>query len=246
VTPNEPWVQVIQQPTAKGMIHVLYNTKTAAGTEDVRLPTAAGTVALKTRNRWPALAAGSREGALVVVNALKVTVGKEPVMSASGLTAVLSLDGRDLRQSEAMLVAPFDQGRVELGRRSGQFVAVVGEFRAGNWTVLEQLPSDQGRLALELDQDRSTCVILVCRQGQQEKWGASLTQAMLRPEEFVGDWRPAVVFWGPGCSCTNPIRAGACRPVSGRYGPARSNNRAFRRPVVLRWRPRRGHARRQC
>jgi hypothetical protein len=186
LTPNEPWVHVIQQPTAKGMIHVLYNTKTAAGTEDVRLPTSAGTVALKTRNRWPALAAVSREGKLVAVNALQATVGEEPVMRAGGLTAVLSLDGRDLRQSEAMLIAPFDQGLVELSRRPGQFVAVVGEFRAGKWTVLEQLPLDQGRLTVELDQDRATCVILVCQQGQQATWGAALTHAMLRPEEVVG------------------------------------------------------------
>jgi hypothetical protein len=57
ITPNEPWVHVMAQPTARATVHVVYNCKKTKGREDVHLPTAAGVVTLTTRNRYPALAA---------------------------------------------------------------------------------------------------------------------------------------------------------------------------------------------
>ncbi|MFH1268544.1 MAG: hypothetical protein ABIK89_22705 [Planctomycetota bacterium] len=185
MVPNEPWLHVMAQPTARGTIHVICNTKTDEGTEDVQVPTAAGPVSLLTRNRWPALAAVTREGNVVAVNACgKASVAGEPLMTGEGLKALLSLDGEDLRRSQAILVAPFEPGRVELARRSGDFVAVAGEFRSGKWTPLERLSLSEAPLTL--DADRAACLILVCPKDAQAHWAAYLTEAMLHPDRIAG------------------------------------------------------------
>ncbi len=187
VGPNAPWLHVMAQPTARGTVHVIYNTKTEEGTEEVEVSTAAGPVSLLTRNRWPGLAAVTGEGKVVAVNAYgEASVAGEPVMTGSGLKALLSLDGEDLRQSEAILIAPFEPGRVELSRRSGDFVAVVGEFRAGKWTPLERIALAEGAIGLELDADRATCVVLVCPASEEGRWAAYLTEAMVHPERIEG------------------------------------------------------------
>jgi hypothetical protein len=119
VTPHEPWLHVMAQPTAHGTVHVLYNTKSTPGTAAVTIPTAAGRLTLNTRNRWPALAAVTAKGAVVAVNAYgKASVGGETLLEGAGLKALLSLDGNDLRRARAILVAPFEPGRLELPPRA--------------------------------------------------------------------------------------------------------------------------------
>jgi len=186
VTPDEPWLHVMAQPTARGTVHVLYNTKSAPGSAAVTLPTVAGRVTLNTRNRWPALAAVTAKGAVVAVNAYgKAAVGGETLMEGAGLKALLSLDGSDLRQSSAILVAPFEPGRVELPPRAA-CVALVGEFRNGTWTTLERVPQQAGRIGLDLNADRATCLILICPAAESQRWTDCLTQAMLRPDQIAG------------------------------------------------------------
>jgi len=166
---------------------VIYNTKLDEGTELVEVPTAAGSVQLATRNRWPALAAVTGDGTVVAVNAYgEASVASEPLMTGEGLKALLSLDGEDLRRSEAILVAPFEPGRIELPSRSGDFVAVVGEFRGGTWTPLERLRFDGPTLSLDIDADRATCLILVCPENTEARWAAHLTEAMLHPDKIAG------------------------------------------------------------
>ncbi|OHB85265.1 MAG: hypothetical protein A2V98_14970 [Planctomycetes bacterium RBG_16_64_12] len=176
VVPDEPWLHVMAQPTVRGTVHVVYNTKTDAGTEEVQVSTAAGPVSLLTRNRWPGLAAVTGEGKVVAVNAYgRASVAGEPLVTGEGLKALLSLDGEDLRRSQAVLIAPFEPGRVELAGRPGDFVAVAGEFRSGQWRTLERLSLSEGPFALEIDVDRATCLILVCPNGAEARWAAHLS-----------------------------------------------------------------------
>jgi len=103
------------------------------------------------------------------------------------LKALLSLDGADLRRSEAILVAPFEPGSLVLSARPG-IVATVGEFRDGQWTTLERLrlELDGGKLSLAIDADRATCLILLCRPAARARWAAHLTKALRRPEQLAG------------------------------------------------------------
>jgi len=187
VVPNEPWLHVLAQPTARGTVHVIYNTKTEEGTEHVQVPTTAGPVSLVTRNRWPALAAVTREGNVVAVSAYgKASAAGESLMTGAGLKALLSLDGEDLRRSEAVLIAPFEPGRAELARQAGDYVAVAGEFRSGKWTPLERISLVDAPLAIDLDADRATCLILICPTNAQTRWSDYLTAAVLDPDRIPG------------------------------------------------------------
>jgi hypothetical protein len=142
---------------------------------------------LNTRNRWPALAAVTGKGAVVAINAFgKASVGEKSLLNGAGLKALLSLDGADLYTARAVVVAPFEAGRVELPRRSETSVAIVGEFREGRWQTLEQIAMDSGKPAFDIDADRATCLILVCPAAESQRWTDRLTQAMLRPDQIEG------------------------------------------------------------
>jgi len=187
VQPNAPWVHVMAQPTAKGMVHVLFNTKLGDGQETVTIPTRAGHVALRTRNRWPGLAAVTDEGRIVAINAYgRATVGDEAVMNGHGPMALLSLDGLDLRKSKAMLAGPFDTCRIELPSRPGEFIAVIGEFQGGDWVGFEKIKLSGASLQLDIDADRATCMILLCESSQVLEWTDVLSLAMKRPEQING------------------------------------------------------------
>jgi hypothetical protein len=186
VTPDEPWLHVMAQPTARGTVHVIYNTKSGPGTAAASIPAAAGKVTLNTRNRWPALAAVTSNGEVVVVNAYgKASIGGETLMEGIGLKALLSLDGNDLRRSIAILVAPFEPGRVEIVN-GAERTALVGEFRNGVWTTLERVSLGAGKVRLDLDADRATSLILVCPAAESQRWTDHLTHAMLRPDQIAG------------------------------------------------------------
>ncbi len=186
VTPNVPWIHVMAQPTAGGTVHVIYNTKMEEGTAEVQIPTTAGPIHLTTRNRWPALAAVTQDGKVVGLSACgEAAVKQVPLLTGEGLNAVLSLNGEDLRESGAILIAPFEPGHVALPERSGDLTAVVGEFRGGQWTPLERIGLDDVP-SLEIDADRATGLTLVCAEGEEDHWAGYLTEAMRHPDRIEG------------------------------------------------------------
>jgi hypothetical protein len=161
--PDVPWLHVLAQPTAEGTVHIAVNTKTAAGAERVQIPTASGPVRWTIRNRWPAMAAVTRDGKVIGVGADGTAAAKgESLMDGAGLKLLLSLDGEDLRRAASLLIAPLEPGRIELPPRPAESVAVVGEFCAGRWVTYQRVPLDPRRPALDIDADRATCLILVC------------------------------------------------------------------------------------
>ena len=187
VQPDAPWLHVMAQATTHGRVHVVFNTRLEAGAQTVVVRTAAGPVSLATRNRWPALACVTDDGRVVAANAYgRASAAGEPIMAGAGLHALLSLDRADLRQSRALLVGPFEPGRLVLPPRSVELAACVGEFRGGRWTTLERVPLDSAAPTLGVDPDRATCMVLICEPKSEAKWTAALTEAMTRPERIRG------------------------------------------------------------
>lgn len=185
-TPDADWLHVMEQPTERGKLHVVYNRKLQAGTESVRLETAAGPLELMTRNRWPALAAVTEDGKIVAVNVDGTSrLGEDRLLSGVGMKALLSLDGRDVRHSEMLLVAPFEPGDLGLSERNGDWTAVFGDFHQGKWRTLEQVPLDAER-GLDIDEDRASCLILVCPPEKVAAGVRQLTEAMQRPDLIPG------------------------------------------------------------
>lgn len=189
IEPNEPWLHVMAQPTTKGTVHVVFNCRTDQGQEEVIIPTAAGRLTLKTRNRWPALAAVTDDGKVVAVNAFgDASIGKDPLLRGAGMKALLSLDGQDLRQSRAVLVAPFEPGTLILPASSTTH-GIVGvhvlDFSDGHWKEYERLSVGPPDAVVEIDPDRATCVLVVDR-GSDSRWREHLKKAMLKPVSIDG------------------------------------------------------------
>ncbi|MGQ9651345.1 MAG: beta-galactosidase [Phycisphaerae bacterium] len=189
IEPNEPWLHVMAQPTVKGTVHVVFNCRTDQGQQEVVIPTAAGRLTLKTRNGWPALAAVTDDGKVVAVNAFgDASIGKDPLLSGAGMKALLSLDGQDLRQSAAVLVAPFQPGTLILPSSSPTHDTTgvyVLDFSDGHWNEYETLPVGPRDAVIEIDPDRSTCVLMVDR-GSEGHWREHLKRAILKPAFIEG------------------------------------------------------------
>lgn len=187
VTPAASWLHVMRQPTSQGHLHVVFNTREEAGEESVALETAAGEVTINTRNRWPGLVAVTNGRQVVAVSADgEASAGGEPLIGGQGLKAALSLDGKDLRQSEAILVGPFETGTLRLPPRAANWAALVGEFRGGEWTTLERITPLAANADFEIDADRATCLILLCRPRETPRWTGALSDALQRPEKIAG------------------------------------------------------------
>ena len=153
VEPNAPWLHVMAQPTARGVVHVVFNTQRAEGRETVSLPTAAGQVQLCLRNQWPGLVAVTQDRRIVAVSTDgQASVLDQSLLGGQGLKAALALDALDLRQSAAILVGPFEPGSLVLPPRTDRRVVCCGEFRDGQWTTLEQLAA-----GCRASRDRDRC-----------------------------------------------------------------------------------------
>lgn len=185
VKPDADWLHAMVQPTAQGNLHVAFNTQRSAGSEQVAIDTAAGPVTLRMRNRWPALAAVTAGGSIVAVSADAIAeAGGEKLLDGRGLKAALSLDGKDLRKSEAVLYAPFETGSLAIPPNAANLSAYFGEFRDGQWTTLEEMPVAPSTREIILDEDRATCLVLLCHPDRVAHWQTLLVEAMTHPERM--------------------------------------------------------------
>jgi len=103
-------------------------------------------------------------------------------LDGTGMKGILSLDGKDVRQSRALLIAPWEPGEVRLPR-GGDFVAIVGDFRDGRWVTFERLSLNG---SFTIDADQATCLMLLCPARDIEHRQQQLTEAMLYPERITG------------------------------------------------------------
>jgi hypothetical protein len=185
IAPDDPRLHVFRQPTARGSVHVVCNTKPTGGHTDIELPTAGGALGLRVPDGWPVLAAVGDDGKLLAAaSAGTVRWKSAPLAESTALCTFLALDGKDLAEAEAVLVAPSAEGSVRFPGRKGEWTALVGEFRAGSWTTLERLDRRDPSAAIALDADRATCLTIFCRRGTESRWTEFLSLAIVRPDEL--------------------------------------------------------------
>jgi hypothetical protein len=187
VTPNQPDIHVMAQATeAGGTVHVVFPTAKREGCLTVWVPTAAGSVSLRQGYRYPALAAVAPGGRLVsILTGGCSEVDGVPVLEGDAMAGVLSLDGADIRRSEALLIAPFAAGRLSLltQRKWQDPVVCFGGFQDGDWRRFEVVaPSRADRIDLVFDADRATALALVCERGMVDQMERRLSLALTRPE----------------------------------------------------------------
>ncbi|NLX57240.1 MAG: hypothetical protein GXY58_19195 [Planctomycetaceae bacterium] len=187
VEPNVPWLHVMRQPTARGAAYVVFHTESGPAAQQVALDTPAGRVQLNTRQGWPGLAVTTNAGDVVMVHTYgTAAVAGQELCRGTGQQILVALDGQDLRQSSALLLAPLESGTLALPPRDRASVALVGDFVQGKWTVAESIPLPADAWRLDIDDDRATMVILLCPADEQQRWGAHLEQALQRPDQLEG------------------------------------------------------------
>ena len=188
VEPHDSRIHAFRQPTAHGSVFVVANNRPPGGTTDVTLQPGGTRVRLTTADSWPALLHLADDGRILATSAAgEMRVAGETLASGRGLHALLALDRADLRRSDAIVLAPYEPGECVLKGRGGPWTVLIGDFRGGAWRTYESLVITEGPAAVSLDADRATCLVLICRPGQEERWTHAMERAMLHPDQLPAE-----------------------------------------------------------
>jgi hypothetical protein len=181
VSPDDPALHVMRQPTATGAAWVVDGVE-ADLPGQTALETPASVVQLRTCPWWPQVVVASDDGRLLVALVDgSLRVGDRTLVTDGPLIGLAGLDGQDLSTSKAILICPFGPG--ELASELLRFPLEWGEWRDGTWTPLERVHATRGRLAI--DADRATCVGLLC-DGDPGPWRRYLTRLVTQPWTIPG------------------------------------------------------------
>jgi len=187
--PPEPWdgVHIARQPLRSGGQFVMaFNTEMPPGAKQVTLPAGDADVQVRLANRYPAFTATRGEQILVGVGCSgEATFDSAPLISGEAQVACLSLDGKALPLSEAVLLCPFSDGATRFHSRlpADEMVTVVGDIIDGRWVTYETHP---GKTEINLTEDTMTCLIVICKAGQVERWADAVEEAMREPWSTPG------------------------------------------------------------
>ena len=84
-----------------------------------------------------------------------LSVAGRKILSGNGDCAFVSLDGKDLSNSEQLMALPFGKGSFSFNRadNSAKLIAESGEFKTGAWKVLEtqSLKSSTSSISGQID-----------------------------------------------------------------------------------------------
>lgn len=189
--PDEPTMHVMTVRTRTGAAHVAFNYREGSDSQTVAIPTKAGRISLTAKDRYPAIAGVSDDGRVQVLGGFKSgKIADEEILSADGMATAIALDGADLRSSEAVMLLPFSDGRVELRSTARAWrnpVVLLGDLNGGRFRALETLRPAPGKaVAMDFDADRATLFALVCEADAAAKWQDFTTVLVSNPERFPG------------------------------------------------------------
>ncbi len=178
LAPQDPKLHCFGVKTRQGNAWVLYNRHQAKphepfhtglpkffGTEDLTPVTLREVgLTLSLAPMKPGFAHLSSAGELLAVQAQGPVSRKGvPVLETDTHAIVIALDGKDLRQSEHLLVTGFYPGTLRVASDVQGLRATLGELREGKWIPLAGIPLDgkpEG-VALDLDNETALEIILI-------------------------------------------------------------------------------------
>jgi hypothetical protein len=178
-------VHLLRRSLREGSLQISFATR--ANSQRATIEFADGDGAAAMEPGWPALVArhGRRIVALGGVGELRA-MGRPLLVTDRHLLA-LSLDGQSLGDSTAWVLAPLQgAGEVVFSRDMSPCVAVFGEFEDGQWVERERVELEPRSGKLSLDEDRATCVALLCLPEEIPRWTRLLGEAMAHPEAIPG------------------------------------------------------------
>jgi len=169
VTPAEAKIHAFEVPLGEGSALVAYNDG-GARVQTTLEGGALGPVSLELDPGRTGLVVVDGKGAVLVVESQgRAAIRGEAVLSGTGHQAIASLDGKDVRDSQQLLVAPFSAGELVLARRGDAppLSAEVGEFRAAKWHCLSEQAARSGEtLTLAIAEATSLDLRLAAAAGQ--------------------------------------------------------------------------------
>jgi hypothetical protein len=165
-----------------GAAYVLFNAN-ASDTRSVTLRTDHHTYRLKLGAHKPGLIFEDAGGHTLGIEAAGVVRDGETLASADAHFMLTSEDGRDLPQSDAVLLMPVGEGRIRLAGRGAVVKAQVGEVAGGKWTTLETFEPRRAAYGIELDidPDRAISLILLAPNDELALVGQKVAHTLTEP-----------------------------------------------------------------
>jgi hypothetical protein len=184
VEPDNPRIHYFRSVTGQGEeLFTLVNRDESAPMREVRFRTSAGPVRVDVARYMTGALAVTGSGAIQSLETSGVVEGKGGVYCEStSHVMVLSLDQKDLRESEMLCLLPMGEGRVRVKSQglSGGAEFQAGEFRKGKWVALERgsVGMREGWLSLRVNRDRDLSIIVLASAGRMEEATKRLTSLL--------------------------------------------------------------------
>jgi hypothetical protein len=185
--PNNPRIHLFRLPLQdRGRVYVLFNTDESQPGRTVTLTDCQPPVTLTVDRKRPALIWFDGRNALRAVEAQgDCRVGTDLILSDGTRGIVMTLDGRDIRHSLALLLMPLQAGAVRLMRdqpwHDGQ--VVTGEICDGTWRTYETSPltTPASDLSIKVDPDQAVSLVLICESRHANRWTQAIARTMTNP-----------------------------------------------------------------
>jgi hypothetical protein len=185
--PDDPLIHLFRVPLEDGgKVYVLFNTDPSQPDRTVTVSDCRPPLRLTVARNRPALAWFDGRGALRAVEALQASIADAVIFKDGTRGMACALDGKDLRQSQALLLMPLQPGEILLAFTKEPRTAVleIGDMIDGSWRTFAQTPAsqDQERWSVTVRPGQEFCLLLVCPKAEAARWRQAVERGFTDPE----------------------------------------------------------------
>lgn len=187
VVPDDPELRIMRVPLRDGgKVWILFNTDDSQPSRSFRVMHEKTEVKLIVARRQPALLWFDSAGALRAIETQGMCwVGNEEVLCDETRGIVLSLDGKDVRRSQAVLLMPLQPGQIQWRSTAKWIEPVVetGEIRGGGWLALDSqaVQMNEGQMRVQVANDQALSLLLVCERATLDRWRKAVGRSVTDP-----------------------------------------------------------------
>jgi hypothetical protein len=188
--PNDPRIHCFELPTQDGgHVMIVFNTDPAQLARTLTLGAARSPLAITVARNRPALAWFDGRGAVRAIESQgESRLGSHLLSDDQTGGIIMSLDKRDLRRSESLLLMPLRPGRIRIAseRRWRSGVLSTGEIRDGKWRNYETTPMQVSESVLEVNVAlrQVFSLILITDSDSVGEWSAALERPFTQPDKL--------------------------------------------------------------
>lgn len=187
IEPADSRLHVFQVPLRdQGKLFILFNTDQSQPSRTVTLTDLTKPVTLTVAARRPALVWLDGTGSVRAVETQgECRVGGQPFVTDETRGVLLTLDGRKVSDSRALLLMPLQAGQVRWSSPGAWAEPTIetGELVNGAWRSFETLPlaKTSNELRVQAGNDQALSLLLVCERTELPRWRQALERALVDP-----------------------------------------------------------------